>query len=71
MTEYIVKCKECVRISGATMQFPEYIDMNQEIIRCRDCRFSLAHGNGCGRTQDIYDAEPNGYCSWACRKEQE
>lgn len=40
MSEYIIKCKELVGISGKTMQFPEYIDMHQEIVRCRDCRFS-------------------------------
>lgn len=36
MSEYIVKCKEFVGISGE-MKFPEYIDLNQEIVRCRDC----------------------------------
>lgn len=40
----------------------------EEIVRCRDCRFSLAHGNGCGRNQDIYDAEPDGFCAWGERK---
>lgn len=40
-----------------------------KVVRCRDCRFSLAHGNGCGRNQDIYDAEPDGFCAWAERKE--
>lgn len=36
MSEYIVKCNEFVGISGKTMKFPEYIDLNQEIVRCRD-----------------------------------
>ena len=40
----------------------------EEIVRCRDCRFSLAHGNGCGRNQDIYDVEPNGFCAWGERE---
>ena len=39
------------------------------IVRCRDCRFSLAHGNGCGRNQDIYDVEPNGFCALGERRE--
>ena len=39
----------------------------EEIVRCRDCRFSLAHGNGCGRNQDLYDAEPDGFCAWGAR----
>lgn len=46
------------------------IDMGQPIVRCKDCRFSLAHGNGCGRNQDIYDAEPDGFCAWGERREQ-
>lgn len=37
------------------------------VVRCRDCRFSLAHGHGCGRNQDIYDAEPDGFCAWGRR----
>lgn len=40
-----------------------------KVVRCIDCRFSIAHGNGCGRNQDIYDAEPDGFCKWAERKE--
>ena len=43
----------------------------EEIVRCRDCRFSLAHGNGCGRNQDIYDAEPEGFCAWSERREDD
>lgn len=39
MTEYIVKCREFVGITGKTLQLPDYIDMNQEIVRCRDCYF--------------------------------
>ena len=39
MAEYIVKCNEFVGVSGKTIQFPEYIDLNQEIVRCRDCRY--------------------------------
>lgn len=39
----------------------------EEIVRCRDCRFSLAHGNGCGRNHDIFDAKPDGYCAWGAR----
>ena len=40
------------------------------VVRCRDCRFSLAHGNGCGRNQDIYDAEPDGFCAWGEKMEE-
>ena len=42
----------------------------EEIVRCRDCRFSLAHGNGCGRNQDIYDVEPDGFCAWGVKRKE-
>lgn len=42
--------------------------LREKIVRCRDCRFSLAHGNGCGRNQDIFDAEPDGFCAWGERR---
>lgn len=85
MTEYIVKCKECVLISGATMQFSEYIDMNQEIVRCRDCKHMHTVRNWLG--MDVNECwlhadpesgalgkvrtEPNGYCALGERKEGE
>lgn len=43
-------------------------ETREYIVRCRDCRFSLAHGNGCMRNQDIYDVEPDGFCAWGERK---
>lgn len=57
MGEYIVE------INGSKTK----VHTECEIVRCRDCRFSLAHGNGCGRNQDIYDAEPDGFCAWGER----
>ena len=47
-----------------------HFEKREEIVRCINCRFSLAHGNGCGRNQDIYDAEPDGFCKWGERREQ-
>lgn len=42
----------------------------EEIVRCRDCRFAIAKGYGCGRGNEEYlDVEPNGFCAWAERKE--
>lgn len=72
MSEYIAKCKECVLIGGATMLFPEYIDMNHEIVRCRDCKFRCL--NECTRIDEGFKdywfaIEPNGYCAWGERKE--
>lgn len=66
MTEYIVKCNEFVGISGKTMQFPEYIDTNQEIVRCRDCRHH--HEGMCMLPDGMGDfkrwyVDDDGYCS--------
>ena len=81
MTEYIVKCKEFVGVSGATMQFPEYIDINQEIVRCRDCskwhHIDTEDGIRYGecdewRRADSYcvpATNENGFCAWSARKE--
>lgn len=59
MSEYIVD------VTG--MESGDYAIAREEIVRCRDCRFSLAHGNGCCRNQDIYDVEPDGFCAWGER----
>lgn len=37
MSEYVVNVGEFVGVSGKTIRFPEYIDLSQEIVRCRDC----------------------------------
>ena len=81
MTEYIITREQLVEVFEKlhSWDFPEWLHefvytrklfcpKLPEIVRCRDCRFSLAHGNGCGRNQDIYDAEPDGFCAWAERR---
>ena len=41
-----------------------------KVVRCRDCRFAVAKGYGCGRGNDGYlDVEPDGFCAWGVRKE--
>lgn len=76
MSEYIVKCKEHVGISGETIQFPEYIDMNQEVVRCRDCKYSDAIKTRYQQETvyacmnfDSVAIEPDGFCSWGERRE--
>lgn len=72
MSEYIVKCTEVIGISGNALQIPDYIDLNSEIVRCRDCKHFEPRGlNGvCHRSKflPIY-AEPDGYCAWAERRD--
>ena len=64
MSEYIITCDE-----ETASWVGNDVDSIQPLVRCEDCRFSLAHGNGCGRNQDIYDVEPDGFCAWGKRKE--
>ena len=73
MSEYIVKCKEFVGISGK-MKFPEYIDLNQEIVRCRDCKWFYCLTTDacvCERSGEKFMpwVEPDGFCAWGKRKE--
>lgn len=64
MSEYIIKAADwAIDYKGESL-----FKGCEEIVRCRDCRFSLAHGNGCGRNQDIYDVEPDGFCKWGERR---
>lgn len=40
-----------------------------KVVRCRDCRFAVAKGYGCGRGNDGYlDVEPDGFCAWGERE---
>ena len=75
MSEYIVKCKEHVSISGSTIQFPEYIDLNQEIVRCRDCKHyapvKMADGteeHRCSGVMACIKCTPETFCAWGERK---
>lgn len=76
MTEYIVKCNEFVGISGKTIQCPEYIDLNCEIVRCRDCKHyrdvRMANGttsHKCSGVMAFVDNSPDGFCAWGTRKD--
>lgn len=42
-----------------------------EIVRCKDCRFSIAKGYGYGRGNEEYlDVEPDGFCAWGERSRE-
>ena len=71
MSEYIVKCREFNSVIGKKLQFPEYIDQNQEIVRCRDCRFRCL--DECTRIDEGFKdywfaIEPDGFCKWGERE---
>ena len=74
MSEYIVKCKEVEGISGKTLLVPDYIDLNSEIIRCRDCtHFTYANKKHSGHDWCDFHYHigwsVNGFCMWGERKE--
>lgn len=83
MSEYIAKCNEVVGISGKTLIVPDYIDMNQEIVRCMDCKHMHTVRDWTGYDVDECwlhadresgalgknRTEPDGFCAWAERKE--
>lgn len=69
MTEYIIDMRNSIYTSQDNLIHFDFSNIHEEIVRCIDCRFSLAHGNGCGRNQDIYDAEPDGFCKWGERRQ--
>ena len=41
-----------------------------EIVRCKDCRYAIADGNGCGVHADYVDTAPDGFCNRGERREQ-
>jgi len=79
MSEYIIKAAEwAIDYKGESL-----FKGCEEIVRCRDCKHSRKDGTLCVffaawepiAGGDEYaeipaDVEPDGFCSWACRKEQ-
>ena len=46
---------------------------DEEIVRCEDCKWCMAYGKAtyCDRfAHELPAVEPDGFCAWACRKEQ-
>ena len=71
MSEYIAKCTEVIGIGGNPIKVPDYIDLNSEIVRCRDCRhMGEAHGIGveCWRIGKPFTVWTDGFCAWGERK---
>ena len=44
-----------------------YVAQNTELIRCKDCKH-YAGGTACFKTDAMFTASEDGYCSWAERK---
>lgn len=51
------------------------LDLKEEIVRCRDCKLCderygrLLCRRDMSCDEIALDVEPDGFCSWACRKE--
>jgi hypothetical protein len=71
---------------GWLEEWEPVIDMDQEIVRCRDCKFSRVHELQYGWPYYVWsceaewradqegghpDVEPDGFCAWGERKVEE
>ena len=63
--EYVVEVKHAELIAGSPFSHP----FREEIVRCRDCTYLIAHGTGCSYWDfcDVYDT--NGFCAWGVRRD--
>ena len=70
MTEFIINSEQLEKVIRAVENerpinrvIVEGFEL-PEIVRCRDCAYSIADGNGCGRWRDFIEVEPDGFCAW-------
>lgn len=73
MSEYIVElpnggaADDYIRLRGYEKRLYGY-ELHEEIVRCRDCEYLIAHGTGCAYW-DYCDIESiDGFCAWGERK---
>lgn len=65
--EYIEKS---VQFAKGTMELAfrmGYATRDDEIVRCKDCKH-YAGGTACFKTDAMFTASEDGYCSWAERE---
>lgn len=69
MSEYIVDfgddAKSAVRIAMAKQHGAKILG---EVVRCVDCKYSIAFGNGCMWWGDGVDTETDGSCTYGERR---
>lgn len=48
------------------------VSLGEEIVRCRDCKFCMSYWGAdyCDYFKHVTN-DPDGFCAWACRKEQQ
>lgn len=73
MSEYIVSVpfehdEVFVANMGAERTHLYGYELREEIVRCRDCKYLIAHGAGCAHW-DYCDIESiDGFCAWGERR---
>jgi hypothetical protein len=73
MTEYVVdfgdeKSSAFVRLAMAQAE-SNGARLCEEIVRCIDCRLSIAGGFGCGKWSEFENVHPKGFCAWGERSD--
>ena len=72
MSEYIVEVNDhpTIKQEGCNVRCDDLFIQHEEIVRCKDCRHSIADGNGCGVHADYVDTTPDGFCNHGERREE-
>ena len=80
MSEYIIEIPDEYFASYETERDVYYPDERDSamritpIVRCRDCKFGVDGGKycaeGCADSWDWRNVEPDGFCSWAERRDE-
>lgn len=73
MSEHIIETEVCAGVPfvpvGGTVK------LREEIVRCEDCKrfsgYELEPHLGYCERYDLHEVRGNGFCAWACRKEQQ
>ena len=70
MTEYIFREVHYGYTDGTALG--RTLEKQEEIVRCRDCKFGVDGGKycaeGCADSWDWRNVEPDGFCAWGIRE---
>lgn len=78
MSEYIITAEQLKTATEAYLEHELKLPITEvfvsgdklpEIVRCRDCKYLVAHRTGCSYWDfcDVYDT--NGFCAWGERRD--
>lgn len=60
MTEYVTVWKD---------DEPTKVRRNVPVVRCKDCKYLIAHGSGCAYWDFCDIEDTSGFCAWGERRE--